>query len=66
MEACDLRAGVAMVIAGLAAQGVSEVSNVGHIERGYENLIGKLSGIGSDIRAVEVPDPEKQPVSAAG
>ena len=65
MEACDLRAGAAMIIAGLAAQGVSEISNVKHIERGYEDIIGKLTGLGADIRVVEVPDPEGQ-VSAAG
>ena len=50
MEACDLRAGAGMIIAGLAAQGTSEISNVKHIERGYEDIIGKLSGIGADIR----------------
>ena len=57
MEACDLRAGAAMIIAGLAAEGVSEVTNIKHIERGYEDIIEKLSGIGADIRVVEVPDP---------
>ncbi len=66
MEACDLRAGAAMIVAGLAAQGTSEISNVKHIERGYEDIIGKLSGIGADIRVVEVPDPEQGKVSAAG
>ena len=66
MEACDLRAGAAMIIAGLAAQGTSEISNVKHIERGYEDIIGKLSGIGADIRAVEVPDPEQKAAPAAG
>ena len=66
MEACDLRAGAGMIIAGLAAQGTSEISNVKHIERGYEDIIGKLSGIGADIRVVEVPDPERGEVSAAG
>ena len=66
MEACDLRAGAAMIIAGLAAQGTSEISNVKHIERGYEDIIGKLSGIGADIRAVEVPDAEKKVAPAAG
>lgn len=66
MEACDLRAGAAMIIAGLAAQGTSEVSNVKHIERGYEDIIGKLSGIGADIRAVELPDPEGRKISAVG
>ena len=63
MEACDLRAGAAMIIAGLAAQGTSEVTNVKHIERGYEDIIGKLSGLGADIRVVEAPDPEKQAVA---
>ena len=66
MEACDLRAGAAMVTAGRAAQGTSEISNVKHIERGYEDIIGKLSGIGADIRAVEVPDPDQGKVSAVG
>ncbi len=66
VEACDLRAGAAMIVAGLAAQGTSEISNVKHIERGYEDIIGKLSGIGADIRAVEVPDPEQGKVSAVG
>ena len=66
MEACDLRAGAGMIIAGLAAQGTSEISNVKHIERGYGDIIGKLSRIGADIRVVEVPDPERGKVSAAG
>ena len=65
MEACDLRAGAAMIIAGLAAQGTSEVTHVQHIERGYEDIIGKLSGIGADIRVVEVPDQEPR-VGAVG
>lgn len=66
MEACDLRAGAAMIIAGLAAQGTSEISNVKHIERGYEDIIGKLSGAGADIRSVEVPDPDRRTISAVG
>lgn len=64
MEACDLRAGAAMVIAGLAAIGTSEVSNIGHIERGYEDLIGKLSGVGADIRVVEIPDQDRTAATA--
>ena len=66
MEACDLRAGAAMVVAGLAAQGTSEISHVQHIERGYEDMIGKLSGVGADIRAVEIPDPERKKANIAG
>lgn len=54
--ACDLRAGAAMVIAGLAADGVTEVSQIHHIERGYEDIVGKLSGVGADIRIAEVPE----------
>ncbi len=65
MEACDLRAGAAMIIAGLAAEGISEVSNVKYIERGYEAIIEKLAGIGADIWVEEVPDPEEK-VGAAG
>ena len=56
VHACDLRAGAAMVIAGLAAQGITEVDGISHIERGYENLVGKLAGVGADIRTITVPD----------
>ena len=56
IQACDLRAGAALVIAALAAQGVSEIMGVQYIERGYENIIGKLKGIGADIRTVDIPD----------
>ena len=60
VQACDLRAGAALVIAALAAQGVSEISSVQYIERGYENLVEKLRGIGADIRSVEAPGEEEQ------
>ena len=53
VRACDLRAGAAMVIAGLAAEGTTTISDVQYIERGYENLIGKLQGIGATIKRVE-------------
>ena len=56
VQACDLRAGAALVIAGLAARGVTELSQVQFIERGYEDIIGKLRALGADIRAVEEPD----------
>ena len=49
-----------MVIAGLAAQGVTEIDGVSHIERGYETLVEKLSGVGADIRVLFVPDEESQ------
>ena len=40
----------------LAAQGATEVDGTYHIERGYENLVGKLAGVGADIRTITVPD----------
>jgi UDP-N-acetylglucosamine 1-carboxyvinyltransferase len=49
IKACDLRAGAAMVIAGLCAQGKTEVEDVYHVERGYEDFVGKLRGLGADI-----------------
>ena len=58
VNACDLRAGAAMVIAGLAAEGITEVDSIHHIERGYENLVEKLIGVGADIRVINVPDEE--------
>ena len=60
VQACDLRAGAAMVIAGLAAQGTTEISCIHHIERGYEDIVRKLSGVGADIRVVVTPDEGKQ------
>ena len=64
LHACDLRAGAAMVIAALAAEGTSEVSNIYHIERGYEDIVRKLSGVGADIRVVVTPDDEQNEASA--
>ena len=60
VAACDLRAGAAMVIAGLSAEGVTEVGDIHYIERGYENFVGKLRALGADIELVREPDePEK-------
>lgn len=49
VEAGDLRAGAALVLAGLAARGTTVVLDEGHIERGYSDLAGKLKGLGADI-----------------
>ena len=65
LEACDLRAGAAMLIADLAARGISEITNVQYIERGYEDVIGKIRAIGGRIRAVEIPE-EEPVISSAG
>ncbi len=56
VRAVDLRAGAAMIIAALVAEGKTEIEDIYHIERGYDNIVGKLSGIGADIRLVEIPD----------
>jgi len=52
VNAVDLRAGAAMVIAGLAANGTTEVHNIKYIDRGYENFVGKLQSLGADIKRV--------------
>ena len=54
--ACDLRAGAAMVIAGLCASGTTEIEDIHYIERGYENFVGKLRKLGADISIVDFPD----------
>ena len=48
----------ALVIAGLAAQGTTTLGNIQYIERGYEDLVGKLRGVGADIEIVDLPDPD--------
>ncbi|MEE3394983.1 MAG: UDP-N-acetylglucosamine 1-carboxyvinyltransferase [Candidatus Onthomonas sp.] len=60
LMACDLRAGAAMVIAGLAAEGTTDIGCIHYIERGYENLVEKLRGVGADICLVEDEDEEAQ------
>ena len=50
--ATDLRAGAALVIAGIAAKGVTEVYNLKHIDRGYENIEDKFSSLGANIKRV--------------
>ena len=55
VKACDLRAGAALIIAGLAAHGVTEIEDIYHIERGYANLDAKLRQIGADIQKVSEP-----------
>lgn len=49
VRATDLRAGAALVLAGLAAHGVTEVGDLRHIDRGYDHLVEKLRGLGADI-----------------
>ena len=56
VKAVDLRAGAAMVIAGLAARGCTEIEEIQYIERGYEDIVEKLQSLGADIRQVTIPD----------
>ena len=56
VKAVDLRAGAAMLIAGLCAHGVTEIEDIRHIERGYEMPVEKLQKLGADIREIERPD----------
>ena len=56
VEAMDLRAGAALVIAGLAAEGVTEIGGVQYINRGYVDIVGKLRQLGADIEEVEISD----------
>ena len=65
IQAYDLRAGAALVIAALAAQGQSEISNVQYIERGYEDIVSKFRALGADIRAVDEPE-ERESAANAG
>ncbi len=56
VKATDLRAGVAMLIAGLCARGVTQVEEIQYIERGYEDIVGKLRSLGADIRRISIPE----------
>ncbi|MCZ8538966.1 UDP-N-acetylglucosamine 1-carboxyvinyltransferase [Psychrobacillus psychrodurans] len=58
VRASDLRAGAALVLAGLIADGETEIQDIFHIERGYSSLVDKLQGLGADIRRVEIKEIE--------
>ena len=53
VTARDLRAGAALIIAGLTAKGTTYVDNIHYVERGYERLIEKMSALGADIKVIE-------------
>lgn len=53
VEATDLRAGAAMLLAGMLAEGITEITNIEHILRGYENIVQKLSNVGASIKIIE-------------
>lgn len=56
----DLRAGAAMLIAGLVADGTTEIENIELIDRGYENVVEKLTGLGAEIKRVPIIEPTAQ------
>ncbi|MHC0036541.1 UDP-N-acetylglucosamine 1-carboxyvinyltransferase [Pseudoneobacillus sp. C159] len=58
VKASDLRAGAALVIAGLMAEGITEVTGLEHIDRGYSNLVEKLNGLGATIWRESLTDEE--------
>ncbi|MDR1629289.1 MAG: UDP-N-acetylglucosamine 1-carboxyvinyltransferase [Oscillospiraceae bacterium] len=64
VRADDLRAGAAMVIAGLIARGETEIEDIHHIDRGYEDLVEKLTALGASIERVSIPDPVIDPIPA--
>jgi UDP-N-acetylglucosamine 1-carboxyvinyltransferase len=49
VRAPDIRAGAALALAGLAAEGETVVADADHIDRGYEDFVGKLTAVGADI-----------------
>ena len=62
VSCCDLRAGAALVIAGLAAKGETYVEEIHYIERGYENFVQKLRALGADIQYIKAPtEPSEEP-----
>lgn len=52
MASPDIRAGVALLIAALSANGVSEISSIDQIDRGYQNIDGRLKSLGADIERI--------------
>ena len=58
VRATDLRGGAAMIIAGLIARGTTQIEEIIHIERGYEDVVEKITALGGDMRRVTIPDGE--------
>ncbi len=65
VTATDLRAGAALIIAGLVAEGTTEVGGVHHIDRGYVHLAEKLNGLGADIYRISVEEPKLDAAKAS-
>ena len=57
VSATDLRAGAALIIAGLAAEGTTEIESIEYIDRGYEDVVEKITALGGNIKRVNIPEP---------
>jgi len=57
MSIPDIRSGAALVIAGLCAEGTTELDNVFHLERGYDDLEAKLAKVGADVELITSGEP---------
>lgn len=66
IKADDLRAGAAMLIAGMCAEGETVIEDIYHIERGYEKVVEKLQGLGVDIKKINFPEEAPKAVNNAG
>lgn len=62
VKATDLRAGAALILAGLAADGVTEVTELHHLDRGYVDIVGKLKSLGANIERVRIKEGKEFPV----
>ncbi len=58
VSANDLRAGAALIIAGLAAEGITELDNIQYIDRGYEDVVNKITRLGGIIKRINIPEGE--------
>ncbi|MBS4206811.1 UDP-N-acetylglucosamine 1-carboxyvinyltransferase [Bacillus sp. FJAT-50079] len=65
VKASDLRAGAALVIAGLMAEGITEVSGLEHIDRGYSGLVEKLNGLGATIWREKMSEEEMEQLKSS-
>lgn len=65
VKADDLRAGAAMIIAGLCAKGTTEIEDIIHIDRGYEDVVKKLTAVGANIARIDVPSQQMSTIKRA-
>ena len=60
VKCMDLRAGAAVVLAGLAAEGETAVTNLHHLDRGYENIVPNLQALGANVRRITAATPPQE------